>query len=304
MKKEILNAEQKFNIGGQAVIEGVMFRGKNFWSVAVRREDGSIKSDVFPLNLRYQKSRISKLPFFRGVFILMDSLYLGYKALEYSAANAFDENVKIQEKEFGFAGFFAAFIAVVLFVLIPLFATKYLVGAQTSKNSFLFSLIEGFIRLSIFIFYLLAISISKDIQRVFAYHGAEHMVIHAFEHEGVIDPKRALQYSPLHLSCGTSFIVFVLLIMIVLHAFIKGPLLLAFAIRLLLVPVVAGISYEFVRFARRHEEFLLVKILSIPGLLVQKLTTRKPDLSQLEVASHSLKVLLDSEKISYKATSI
>ncbi|MCX7831385.1 MAG: DUF1385 domain-containing protein [Actinobacteria bacterium] len=304
MKKGILNAEQKFNIGGQAVIEGVMFRGKNFWSVAVRREDGSIKSDVFPLNLRYQKSRISKLPFFRGVFILLDSLYLGYKALEYSAANAFDEDVKIEGKEFGFAGFLAALIAVVLFVLIPLFATKYLVGVQANKNSFLFSLVEGLIRLSIFIFYLFGVSLLKDIQRVFAYHGAEHMVIHAFEHEGVVDPKRASRYSPLHLSCGTSFIVFVLLIMIVLHAFIKGPFLVAFAIRLLLIPLVAGISYEFVRFARRHEESLLVKILSFPGLLVQKLTTRKPDLSQLEVASHSLKVLLDSENISYKATSL
>lgn len=298
MKPEV-NAEQQFNIGGQAVIEGVMFRGLKHWSVAVRKEDGTITGEVFPLNLKYQQSKISKLPFFRGIFVLLDSLVLGYKALEYSASNVFGEEVKIEGREFGLTGIAAVLVAVLVFILLPLYLTKLAVGPQTQNNSFVFSLVEGLLRMTFFVGYLLAISLMEDIRRVFAYHGAEHMVIHAFEHEGTVDPRRALAYSPLHLSCGTSFIIFVLLIMIILHAFIRGPFLVAFFLRLLLIPLVAGISYEIIRFARRHESSLAVKLISLPGLMVQKLTTRKPELEQLEVASSSLKMLLDAEGIKY-----
>jgi uncharacterized protein YqhQ len=237
----------------------------------------------------------------RGIFVLLDSLYLGYKALEYSAANAVEEEVRIEGKEFGISGVVAVLIAILIFVLLPLYLTKLAVGPQTAQNSFVFSFVEGFLRLTFFIGYLLAISLMEDIRRVFAYHGAEHMVIHAFEHEGTIDPKRASAYSPLHLSCGTSFLIFVLLIMIVLHAFIRGPFFVSFFLRLLLIPLVAGLSYEIIRFARRHEDYFLVKFISVPGLLVQKLTTRKPDFEQLEVASHSLKILLEAEGIKYSA---
>lgn len=294
--------ENKFNIGGQAVIEGVMFRGQKFWSVAVRREDGKIVSDVFPLNLRYQKSKISKLPFLRGFFVLLDSIYLGYRALEYSAANAFNEEVKVEGKEFGFAGLLAVLIAVFLFVLLPLYSAKLIVGPQNPANSFVFSLTEGLVRLAVFIGYLLLISTMKDIRRVFAYHGAEHMMIHAYENEGTLDPKAALKYSTTHLSCGTSFIIFVLIIMILLHTFIRGPFLVAFLLRIALIPIVAGISYEIIRFARRHEDSFWVNLISFPGLLVQKLTTRIPDEDQLEVASKSLEVLLQAENEGFKTT--
>lgn len=302
LSREKIQADIKFNIGGQAVIEGVMFRGKNYWSVAVRKEDGSIAADSFPLTLKYQKSKISKLPFLRGVFVLLDSLYLGYKALEYSSSHAFGEEVKIEGKEFGISGLIAVVLAVGIFVLLPLYLTKLLVGSQTAQNSFLFSLVEGLLRIVFFVAYIAGISLMGEIRRVFQYHGAEHMVIHAFEHEGTIDPDEASKYSPLHLSCGTSFLVFVLLIMIVLHTFIRGPFLVAFLLRLLLIPVVAGISYEIIRFARRHENSFLVRLISLPGLLIQKLTTRKPESDQLEVASTSLKTLLDAEGIDYRSS--
>lgn len=303
MEKKRLDAEIKFNIGGQAVIEGVMFRGRNYWSVAVRKEDGSIVSDTFPLNLKYQKSRISKLPFLRGFFVLLDSIYLGYRALEYAAKNAFEEDVGFEEKDFGLAGVVALVVAVVLFVLAPLYGARLLLGTQTQESGIVFSLLEGLLRVVIFVGYILAISLWEDVRRVFAYHGAEHMIIHAFEHEGTVDPDKASKYSPLHLSCGTSFIIFVLLIMIVFHAFIRGPFLVAFLIRLLLIPFVAGISYEIIRFARRHENLLIVKAISVPGLLIQKLTTRVPKKDQLEVASESLKALLDVERIEYETSS-
>ncbi len=186
-------------------------------------------------------------------------------------------------------------VAVSLFVLLPLYLTKLVFGPQTQQNSLAFSAFEGFLRLLFFVGYIVAISLMKDIRRVFQYHGAEHMIIHAFETEGTTEPENAQKYSPLHISCGTSFLVFVLLIMIVLHTFIRGPFLLAFFIRLLLVPVVAAISYEIIRFARKREDSLIVKAISLPGLLVQKLTTREPDLSQLEVAAQSLNELLKAE---------
>lgn len=302
MERKKIDAEQKFSIGGQAVIEGVMFRGKNFWSIAVRREDGSIITETFPLNLRFHKSRISRIPFLRGFFVLVDTLYLGFKALSYSAKHAYEEEVSLEARDFGIATFVAVLLAVFLFVVLPLYGAKLIVGAGGQAGGFLFSAVEGILRLAVFVGYLLSISISPDIRRVFAYHGAEHMVIHAFEHEGTIDPGPAKKYSPLHLSCGTSFIIFVLIIMIFLHAFITGPFYVALLKRLLLIPIVAGISYEIIRFARRHENSSLVKLISLPGLLVQKLTTRIPDDTQLEVASLSLKSLLEAENIHFKTS--
>lgn len=297
-----VDAEQKFSIGGQAVIEGVMFRGRNHWSVAVRKEDGSIIAETFPLNLRFHGSKISRVPFLRGFFVLADTLYLGFKALSFSAKHAYEEEVSLEGRDFGIATAMALVIAVLLFVVLPLYGAKLIVGTGKESGGFLFSAVEGILRLTIFVGYLLSISISPDIRRVFAYHGAEHMVIHAFEHEGTVDPESAKKYSPLHLSCGTSFIIFVLIIMIFIHTFIKGGFILALLQRLIIIPVVAGISYEIIRFARRHEDSLFVKLISLPGLLVQKLTTRIPEDSQLEVASVSLKSLLEAENIQYETS--
>lgn len=293
-------ADVEFNIGGQAVIEGVMFRGKNNWSVAVRKPDGSIAAESFPLKLKYSLWKIARLPFLRGFFVLIDTIYLGYRALEYSASRAFEDEVEISGKEFGLTAVFAVVVAVVFFILLPLWSARLAVGEQTSANSFIFSLVEGLVRLAVFVIYLAAISLMPDIRRVFQYHGAEHKVIHAFEHEGRVEPEVSKRFSPLHVSCGTSFIIFVLIIMIILHTFIRGPFLIAFLIRLALVPFVAGISYEIIRFARKHENSIFVYLLSIPGLLVQKLTTREPDDDQLEVAAESLKALLEAEGIEYR----
>lgn len=297
MAKKKRKADIDFNIGGQAVFEGVMYRGKKFWSLAVRKPEGDIVRSTYPLTAKYATSKWSKLPFIRGLVMLIDAMYLGFKALQISANQAFGEEVEISKKEFGFSTFFAILVVVGLFVLFPLWLAKMGVGVQTAANSYLFSTIEGLVRLLLFVLYLVGISFMPDIRRVFQYHGAEHMVIHAFEHGETLNAKNAKRYCPLHVSCGTSFIIFVLLIMIVLHAFIRGNFVVAFLIRLALVPVVAGISYEIIRIARKYEESLLVSVISFPGLAVQKLTTRKPDLKQLEVAVESLEELLVAEGV-------
>jgi uncharacterized protein YqhQ len=282
--------------GGQAVLEGVMFRGRDHWSIAVRRPDGSIAAEAFYLERNVMRTRFWKIPVLRGVLMLYDTLALGFTALQYSAERAFPDEVEVSGKDFAFSSVIAVVLAVGLFVLLPLYGTRLVVGPQTASNSFAFSALEGLLRLAVFIGYLAAVSLMPDIRRVFQYHGAEHQTIHAYESGKPLTADEAARYSPLHVSCGTSFLVLILLIMVVLHAFIRGPFLTAFLIRLALVPVVAGLSYELIRIFRRYEDNPLVRVVSAPGLLVQKLTTRRPDLSQLEVAVESLKALLEVEE--------
>lgn len=295
MSKEHLSKKVDFNIGGQAVFEGVMFRGKNRWSIAVRKPDGEIVAESFDLKGVSFRSRYGKVPVVRGVLLLVDTLSLGFKAIKYAAEKAFDEEVEVSNTVFTLNLIIALALAVFLFVLLPLWTAKFVVGTQTASNSLLFSTIEGLVRLFVFILYLIAISFMPDMRRVFQYHGAEHKVIHAFEHGESLEPESAIRYSPLHVSCGTSFIIIVLIIMVFIHAFIRGNFFISFLIRLSLIPVVAGISYEIIRFARKHEGNPLVMLFSAPGLLVQKLTTREPDITQLEVATTALKELLKAE---------
>lgn len=295
MSREHPYKKVDFHIGGQAVFEGVMFRGKNRWSIAVRRPEGEIISESFNLKGISFRSRYGKMPVVRGVLLLFDTLSLGFKAIKYAANKAFGEEVEVGGASFTVNLLVALVLAIGLFVLLPLWTAKFAVGPQTSENSFLFSVIEGGVRLFVFLLYLVFVSLMPDIRRVFQYHGAEHKVIHAFEHGEPLEADAAWRYSPLHISCGTSFIIIVLIIMIFLHTFIRGNFLVSFLIRLSLIPVIAGISYEIIKFARKYDGNPLVMVFSLPGLFVQKLTTREPDVHQMEVAVTALKELLKAE---------
>ena len=268
--------------GGQAVIEGVMMRGKKNMAVAVRRtpEEIVLKSqDVSSLMERY---RILKLPFLRGFIALIESLVIGVKTLAYSANQVVEgEGETITPLEMGLSVTFALVAGTVLFFLLPV-GLAHLFLAYI-PGSFLQNLLEGVFRVLIFLLYVVAISAMKDIQRVFEYHGAEHKTIHTYEAGEDLIVENARKYSTLHPRCGTSFLLFVMIISILVFS-VLGDLDLKARLlsRVLLLPVVAGISYEFLKFTGKYQHLLVTKILSAPGLWLQKLTTREPDDSQLE----------------------
>ncbi len=282
-------------IGGQAVFEGVMMRGKHFWVVAVRNPANEIliKEEKIPESIA--NSRFFKLPFIRGVFVLFDTVVLGWKALNFSL-QVFEEEAPSEKEMYG-ALFLALLIIIGVFILIPAGVSQYLIGFFTLlKNPILRNLIEGLIRISLFLGYLVAISLISDIKKVFQYHGAEHKSINSFEKLGKIDLETATQFSRFHVSCGTSFIILSLVVMIVIYTFLDvKSFFLRFLLRLALLPIVVGISYEIIKLARRFQESWFVKLIAFPGLAMQYLTTREPERPQLEVAFASLSRLVELE---------
>lgn len=289
-------------IGGQAVIEGVMMRNGNDYAVAVRKPDQTIevKKDRFiGLNAKWH---MKKVPIIRGVLAFIDSLVLGMSTLTYSAS--FYEDEEEAEKEKGkdkdgksdavFMGLTVALsvvIAVVLFMLTPFFISSLF--GKVIKSPMTLAVIEGLIRIAIFFIYIVAISQMKDIQRVFMYHGAEHKTINCIEHGAELTPENAAKYSRLHKRCGTSFLLIVMVVSIICFMFIRvDNMALKIVLRVILVPVIAGVSYEVIQWAGRSES-CLVNIVSKPGLMLQKLTTREPDLEMLEVAIASIEAIYD-----------
>ncbi len=289
-------------IGGQAVIEGVMMRNGNDYAVAVRKPDQTIevKKDQFiGLNAKWH---MKKVPIIRGVLAFIDSLVLGMSTLTYSAS--FYEDEEEAEKEKGkdkdgksdavFMGLTVALsvvIAVVLFMLTPFFISSLF--GKVIKSPMTLAVIEGLIRIAIFFIYIVAISQMKDIQRVFMYHGAEHKTINCIEHGAELTPENAAKYSRLHKRCGTSFLLIVMVVSIICFMFIRvDNMALKIVLRVILVPVIAGVSYEVIQWAGRSES-CLVNIVSKPGLMLQKLTTREPDLEMLEVAIASIEAIYD-----------
>ena len=287
-------------IGGQAVIEGVMMRNGNDYAVAVRKPDQTIevKKDQFiGLNARWHTK---KIPIIRGVLSFIDSLVLGMSTLTYSAS--FFENEEEAEKEkdkdgksdavfMGLTVALSVVIAVVLFMLTPFFISSLF--GKVIKSPMTLAVIEGLIRIAIFFIYIVAISQMKDIQRVFMYHGAEHKTINCIEHGAELTPENAAKYSRLHKRCGTSFLLIVMVVSIICFMFIRvDNMALKIVLRVILVPVIAGVSYEVIQWAGRSES-CLVNIVSKPGLMLQKLTTREPDLEMLEVAIASIEAIYD-----------
>ena len=288
----------EFNYGGQAIIEGVMMRGSKSVAIAVRDPSGQIVVQREPLNAFIYQGPISKIPVLRGLTSLWDALVLGIRALMRSADIALGEEEGVEFSGPVAWGTMALSLAlgVGLFFLLPMFLVS-LVDKYIS-SSLISSAIEGVIRILLFIGYIAAIGLMPDIRRVFAYHGAEHKTINAYEDGAPLEPARVAEYSSAHTRCGTGFLLIVLVIYILITAPMGRPsLLIRLASRLITIPIVAGISYELMKFGARHYDNPLVKVLVAPGLALQRLTTREPDESMLEVAIASLKSVLEAEEL-------
>jgi len=295
-------------IGGQAVLEGIMMKNEDRYAVAVRKPDGQISVDVERFSGVMEGSKLKKLPFIRGVFNFIDSLMLGMKSLNHSASfyeeeeeeTKFDKALnkltggKAEEVLSTLVTVFSVVLAVGIFVVLPYYLSSLLGGFI--RNASLMAIIEGVIRIAIFVLYIWLISFMKDIKRLFMYHGAEHKCINCLEHGHALDVRTVMRSSRLHKRCGTSFIFFVLFVSIVLFFFIRveNPLL-KVVLRIALMPVVAGISYEIIRLAGRTDN-VIINVLSAPGMAIQRMTTKEPDESMVEVAIASIEAVFDWKK--------
>lgn len=288
------------NVGGQAVIEGVMMRGKTHVAVAVRQPDGEIAVDVRPVNSISDRYPILKKPFLRGVVSLVESLVMGMKALAYSAQASGEDDEKLDSKDMALTIAVSAGLAILLFIVIPTWSMRFLTGI--TQDHMALNLAEGVLRMAIFLAYIAAISSMNDIQRVFQYHGAEHKTIYTYEAGLPLKVENVRPFSTLHPRCGTNFLMIVMLISMFIFTFLGWPNILErIASRILLMPVIAGVSYELIRYAGAHTDNPLVRIAITPGLLLQKLTTRQPDDSQIEVAIASLKAVVPPEDLTEAA---
>jgi uncharacterized protein YqhQ len=280
--------------GGQAVIEGVMMRGPRAIATAVREPSGEITVKKDPLVSVTERYPLLKKPMIRGVVILVESLVYGLKALSFSAQAAGEEGEEISNKEIVMTMLFSMGLAIGLFVIIPTYAAKYIHSTVTDAT--VLNLFEGILRLVIFLVYIVGISLMKDIRRVFEYHGAEHKTIHAYEAGVSLTAENVRPFSMLLPRCGTNFLFIVMVVSIIMFAFLGWPSLWERIIsRVILMPLVAGIAYEVIRYAGRSDS-KWVAIAIAPGLWLQKLTTREPDDSQLEVAIRALKAVLPEEQ--------
>ena len=285
----------KLSVGGQAVIEGVMMRGPKDVATAVRDPNGRIQIETHPVSSIADRYPILKKPMLRGTVSLVESLVLGLRSLSYSAKMAGDEDEQLTDKEMAGTIIFALVLASILFIAIPTGAAKFF-HFITDDPVFL-NLMEGFLRLAIFLAYIGGISRMKDIRRVFQYHGAEHKTIHCYEAGLPLTVANVQRFSRLHPRCGTNFLLIVMLVSIFVYAFLGWPSLIERIVsRILLLPVVAGISYELIRFAGRTTNPVALKLIK-PGLWLQYLTTRPPQDDMVEVAIESLKAVLPAEEI-------
>lgn len=336
------------SVGGQAVIEGVMMRGRRSWGLAVRLQDGTIARHSFTLDPLGERYPVLKWPLLRGIVTLGESLVLGMRALGLSANLSLEGEPAATEratdgasgdipgaipgdtpdgaqgdtpqgashgasdgasvprpavvatensaeslgwKELAVTFAIAMALAIVLFVVIPLAVVKYF--EHIFSNPFVFNLVEGIIRIAIFLAYVSAISLIPDLRRVFEYHGAEHKVIHAYEAGEELDPANAERFTTLHPRCGTAFLFMVMVIAILVFSIVGKPSLLWLVVsRIVGIPIVAGLSYEVIRFAGRHKDGFVARVLLWPGLLLQRLTTREPSVEQVEVAIAALAEVL------------
>ena len=288
-------ADPRF-MGGQAVMEGVMMRGARTWAVAVRTLDGDVELAVH--DAPTWAERWSKVPIVRGVMSLAESMSLGFKALLWSAHRQLPEEERISEKAMGWTMAVSVLFFVGVFLVLPALGTNAL-GDRLGVDGFAYHLLEGAIRLGIFLGYLGAIGFIPDIKRVFQYHGAEHKAIAAYENDVEITPEVAQQFTTQHVRCGTNFLLTVMVTTIFVYSFVGRPALpLLVASRILLIPLIAGLAYEVIRFSARHMDKRWVRVIMRPGLALQRLTTREPTLDQLEVAIVSLRAAMTAEQLS------
>jgi len=293
-------AKMSANVGGQAVLEGVMMRTPSSWSVAVRRPDGGVSCVSNPVTSPASRRRWLRLPVIRGVVALGESLAIGFRALAISDSVASieegDDGVPTGEITRGqmiFAFAVAIGFTVIVFKVSPAILTDLL----PIHNTILFVLVEGVIRVSLLIGYLYVIGLIPDLNRVFQYHAAEHKAINAYEDGAELTPERVQTYSKIHLRCGTAFLLWVMVIAVFVFALVGRPAWpVLIASRVLLLPVIAGLAYELIRFGARHPDNPIVRKLLAPGLWLQSLTTREPTLDQVEVSINALRDVLAAEE--------
>ncbi len=287
-------------VGGQAVIEGIMMRNGSTIATAVRKPSGEIVYKKTTLGEKRKK--LATIPFIRGGVVLFDSLVIGIKELTFSA-NQSEENEEEQlsNKEAVMTTIFSLALGVGLFIVLPSIISSFLFSDSKGYAN----ITEGVLRMVFFLVYIWGISFSKDIQRVFQYHGAEHKTIYAYENEMELTPENAQSFTTLHPRCGTSFLLIVMLMAIIVFSSIdfllptpetlQTKILLRVVLRIGLTPLIAGLSYEIQRYSSNHLDNIFVKILAYPGMALQKITTKEPELSQIEVAIVAMKVALGLE---------
>jgi uncharacterized protein YqhQ len=288
------------SIGGQAVLEGVMMRGPSTWAVAVRKPDGEIAQVTNTIESPMKRHLIARLPVIRGIVALGESLAIGFRALAISANYAAQEEggkdddvpTELSKVQLFFAFAVAIGFAIALFKVTPALITSALPIHKTGW----FVIVEGLIRVTIFVLYLTVISLLPDLRRVFQYHAAEHKAINALEAGDELVPEKVQKHSLIHPRCGTAFLLWVMVIAIFVFAFFGRPAWYwLIASRILLLPVIAGLAYELIRFAGKHQGNRVLMTLLAPGLWLQRLTTREPTLDQIEVSIRALKEVLARE---------
>ena len=298
-----MTTRQRPTYGGQAVLEGVMIRGQTHMAVAVRRPNGGIATHLRPLSSLYTGT-LRRIPLIRGVLTLVETLSLGMRALSYSSSVSLedpdaDPDSEVESEELS-KGAVASMLllsfgfAILLFFLLPLFASRPLEGMF--GNDILSNVAEGAIRLAVFVAYIWLIGRMSEIRRVFMYHGAEHMTVHAQERGDPLEIEAIRRYSPAHPRCGTAFLLTVMFVAILVFVFVpREPLWWMIASRIVFIPLIAAVSYEVIRFTGRYEDNPLVKLIAAPNLMLQKLTTRPPDDDQIQVAVAAMQTALDAD---------
>lgn len=278
-------------VGGQAVLEGVMMRAPSSWAVAVRKPDGSITAETHPLPRLTSRSRWATVPFVRGILVLGESLTLGYRALAWSAQQATDE----EEEELSRAQIAGTMlIAFLLFAGIFIVLPAVVAGAAARESDLIFVVLEAVLRMGLFVGYLWLIGRSREIRRVFQYHGAEHMTIYAYEAGEPLSRERISRYRPEHPRCGTNFLMIVILLTIVVFTLVGRPTWpWLIASRVVGIPIIAGMSYELLKFAGARQGERLGRFMAAPGMWLQRLTTRVPEVDMIDVAVTSLISALD-----------
>lgn len=285
---------KKARVGGQAVIEGVMMRGPKLRATAVRDPQGKIQVECMPVHSIADRFPILKKPFLRGTVALVESLVMGIQSLSYSAKMAGEEEEQLTDREIASTILIALVLASILFIAIPTGAARLF--HTITEDPFFLNIMEGLLRLAIFLGYITAISRMKGIHRVFQYHGAEHKTIHCFEAGEELTVENVQKHSRLHPRCGTNFLLIVMIVSIFVFAFLGWPSLVERIVsRILLLPVVAGISFELIRFAGESDSPFVAQLIA-PGLCLQYLTTRPPEDDMVEVAIASLKAVLPEEE--------
>jgi len=304
----------KINVGGQAVIEGVMIRGPKKYTIAVRKGKNIVLKKGI---VQKKKKPYQKWIFFRGAVNMLEMLIIGIKALMWSAQQAGDDDVKLTKKELTYTLIFSFVIGILFFLALPYFLTT-LFGYVEEEKPIMFNMVDGAIRIGIFLAYIIGISFMSDIKRLFQYHGAEHKAIHCYEHGKKLTVDNVKKFTTLHPRCGTAFIFIVLIISIFVFSIIPSVIvhyfpgfvelnvwlrkLILFPLRILLVVPIAGISYEILKISDKKKDNILFRMISAPGLALQRITTQKPDKKQIEVAIYSLKKLLEYESTRNKAS--